>query len=364
MIGMVHSDLKRYFHFSQLGFVLALLIFLGQIASKFPLIFTTEILRFIYKGDWLNTVFYISMAISVISLLGYIKGSQKKVVMFLHMGLLSLAIMFKSVPAQCSALFQGGITVGLDWLIIDLLVTAVIFTPFELFFPVKAEQSKFHEDWKTDLTYFVIFDLGIKFILFAIRFPAEFFFNNPNWNQMHLWVSSIAFVPQLLLALVIADLFQYLRHFTAHKVQFMWKFHSIHHSPKHIDWLSGSRSHLLDLIVDRAFIFIPLYVLGFSKGVFVAYTSIVSLQSVWAHSNSHIDLGWLKYVIVTPQFHHWHHAKDKLAHDKNFAVHFPVIDMIFGTYHPLSSGFPKETGIEDENFPKKGYIKQFLYPFK
>jgi lathosterol oxidase len=69
-------------------------------------------------------------------------------------------------------------------------------------------------------------------------------------------------------------------------------------------------------------------------------------------------------VIVTPQFHHWHHAKDKWAHDKNFAVHFPVIDMVFGTYHPLNSGFPKETGIEDEDFPKKGYIKQFLYPFK
>lgn len=259
---------------------------------------------------------------------------------------------------------DGHFTIGIDWLVIDFLITAVIFTPLELFKPLNPFQIKFHESWKLDLTYFVVFDLSIKFIVFAIKFPAEHFLNSPKLSDLHTFVQSAPFLIQLISALFIADLAKYLRHSAAHRIPFLWKFHSIHHSTEQIDWMAGSRSHLLDLILDRSFIYGAIYLLGFSNTVFMGYTTIVALQSVWAHSNSHINLGWLKYVIVTPQYHHWHHSKLKEAHDKNFAVHFPVIDMIFGTYYGFKHGFAKETGINDPEFPQFGYIKQFLYPFK
>ena len=81
-----------------------------------------------------------------------------------------------------------------------------------------------------------------------------------------------------------------------------------------------------------------------------------------AHTNSRISFGFLRYIFVTPQYHHWHHSKAKETHDKNFAIHFPFIDMIFGTYHLPQNKWPDEMGLEDERFPK-GYLRQQIYPF-
>ncbi|MFQ5552099.1 MAG: sterol desaturase family protein, partial [Gemmatimonadales bacterium] len=48
--------------------------------------------------------------------------------------------------------------------------------------------------------------------------------------------------------------------------RFLWRFHAVHHSIRTVDWLAGSRLHLVDILVTRAFSYIPLYVLGFSQG--------------------------------------------------------------------------------------------------
>lgn len=361
---MVHEDFKKYFSVWNLGVVISIVSFLEAIVIRFPQIFTTETIRFIYSFSQIEFIENIFILVSgIIGFIGLIKQSRRKLsVVILSLVFLSFGIL--NLPTSNVNFLNGKITIGLDWLLIDFVVTAIIFVPLEWLAPLKSNQSKFHEFWKTDLTYFIVFDLSIKFILFAIRFPAEYLFTNHFVLSIQHFIQNIPFVLQLLFALFIADLFQYARHFTSHKIPFLWRFHSIHHSPTKLDWLSGSRSHLFDLIFDRAVIFMPIYFLGFKESVFISYTAVVALQSVWAHTNSFVDLGWLKYVIVTPQYHRWHHAKEKVAHDKNFAVHFPVIDMIFGTYFSLKNGHPKSTGITENDFPDRGYLKQFIYPFK
>ena len=37
-------------------------------------------------------------------------------------------------------------------------------------------------------------------------------------------------------------------------------------------------------------------------------------------------------MVATPDFHHWHHADDPLAHHTNYAAFLPVWDIVFGTY--------------------------------
>jgi lathosterol oxidase len=116
------------------------------------------------------------------------------------------------------------------------------------------------------------------------------------------------------------------------------------------------------MIAVRAFSFLPLYICGFSKDVFTVYIVIVAVQAVMAHANTRINFGFLKYVFVTPQYHHWHHSDDPKAYDKNFAIHFPFIDMMFGTYYPMGNTWPESTGLGDVKFPK-GFVKQFAFPF-
>ena len=96
--------------------------------------------------------------------------------------------------------------------------------------------------------------------------------------------------------------------------------------------------------------------------MFITYIIIVSIQAVLAHANTRINFGFLRYIIVTPQYHHWHHSDDPKAFNKNFAIHFPFIDMIFGTYHPIGKSWPESTGLGEVKFPK-GFIRQFVFPF-
>ncbi|GAA5495851.1 hypothetical protein Rhal01_02030 [Rubritalea halochordaticola] len=84
--------------------------------------------------------------------------------------------------------------------------------------------------------------------------------------------------------------------------------------------------------MTRALVMLPLYLLGFEQAALNAYITLVGVQAVAIHANLGINFGWLRYIIATPQFHHWHHAKDHRYMDANYAVHLPVIDMIFGTY--------------------------------
>ena len=351
-------------HLNHLAIALSLTYLLAAVSFKFPLLFTTDILRFIYDRYDVSLCMNVWLLVSSMVVVLAIVKSQQTPHLWINGLILLMGVGVCQLQNSPLKLGSGMITIGLDWLIIDFVITAAIFTPLEILFPKEQPISVFQADWKLNLTYFMIFDLNIKFILFAIKFPANYFFSGLTWDWLHDKINVLPFPVALLVALIIADLAQYLRHFLAHKIPFLWRFHAVHHSSQTMNWLAGSRSHLIDLLLDRSFIFIPIYVLGFNESVLVAYTTIVALQSVWAHANSHIDLGWLKYVIVTPQYHHWHHAKDVAAHDKNFAVHFPFIDMIFGTYHSLKHGWPNETGIQEADFPKSNYLKQFLYPFK
>lgn len=253
-------------------------------------------------------------------------------------------------------------SIGLDWLLIDILVSAIIFIPIELFLPKRTEQSKFHSEWRTDLVYFIFGHLFVQTIGVAIQLPSVVLFKDSGLEGLQYFIQSIPFIPQLFLALFVSDLFQYGAHSLFHKVPFLWRFHSVHHSIKNIDWLAGSRLHLVDIIGVRSFSFLPLYICGFSYPVFATYIVIVSIQAVFAHANTRIDFGWLKYVIVTPQYHHWHHSSDPAAYDKNFAIHFPFIDMLFGTYYPIGDKWPEETGLGNTKFPR-GFVKQFIFPF-
>ncbi|BCM18527.1 sterol desaturase family protein [Mesorhizobium sp. J8] len=83
-------------------------------------------------------------------------------------------------------------------------------------------------------------------------------------------------------------------------------------------------------------------------------------QSVFIHSNTRIKFGPLRWLIASPQFHHWHHANDRQAYDKNFAAQLPVLDLIGGTLF-MPPHMPEKYGV-DEPVPQL-YHRQLVYPF-
>lgn len=332
------------------------------ICAYFPEYLTTADFRELYRPDYIKWGFLIVLTISfVFALISFILSKKTK------LGFIGILIIAGSIFLATGLPAYGNIesknfTIGLDWLLIDILISAIIFIPIELFLPKRPDQTKFHAEWRTDLVYFIISHLFIQITAVLIKFPAEKAFSTIGLGAIQTWVQDIWFLPQLFLALLISDLFQYTGHYFFHKIPYLWRFHSVHHSIINIDWLAGSRIHFVDLIVLRAFSYVPLYVLGFSTSVFNTYIIIVSLQAVLAHTNTRINFGFWKYVFVTPQYHHWHHSANREAFDKNFAIHFPFIDMLFGTYYPIGETWPEKTGLGETKFPK-GFVRQFVFPF-
>ncbi len=130
-----------------------------------------------------------------------------------------------------------------------------------------------------------------------------------------------------------------------------------------MDWLAGSRTHFVEVLVVRAMVMVPLYVCGFAEAAMNAYVILVGVQAVAIHANMGINFGPLRYILVTPQFHHWHHAKHDDYVDANYAVHLPVIDMIFGTYKCPKGEWPEAYGVVSDA-PPRSFWQQMWHPFR
>ena len=341
---------------------LGLLSFVGVICFKYPEWLTTPQFREVYTGESMKIVLTaVIIASFIFALISFMLSKQKRWAMI---GLLTCtaSIIIGGFQVNGRSVEKTNWHLGVDWLLLDLLLMAVIFVPIEMVFPKNKVQSKFHEEWKTDLIYFVVSHLFIQFFGVITQKPATLFFGWIGLSEVHLWVRSLPYVIELLLAFLITDLFQYAAHRFFHSHTYLWRFHSVHHSTKNMDWLAGSRTHFVDIFVTRSMTFIPLYVFGFSEITFNTYIIFMAIHAVLIHANTRINFGFVKYIFATPQYHHWHHCEDPKYYGKNFATIFPFIDMIFGTYYLPGKIWPEGTGLREANFPK-GYINQLVYPF-
>jgi lathosterol oxidase len=174
--------------------------------------------------------------------------------------------------------------------------------------------------------------------------PAMVFFDWARWPPLVARVSSLPFLVQFAGVLLVADLTQYWVHRAFHRVPFLWRLHRVHHSVEEMDWLAGSRLHLLDAIATRAASYVPIYVLGFDERAVLAYVVWVVIQATFIHANVRWELRALRRLLATPAFHHWHHSAEPEAVDCNFAVHLPLLDRLLGTYY-LPERWPRAYGL-------------------
>lgn len=343
---------------------LAILCFLGVIAFHFPEYLTTPELRDVYNTADIRQIMFFALLFSGGWSFSNILLNRKR-----NINLAAFFFVMITVALGGSRVHVGDYNhenayyLGLDWFILDLLGSSIIFVLLEKMFPLYKGQTLFRKAWQNDLIHFGFNHLLIGFMLLVVNFTIHYGFGWLVKHSLQEFIQSIWFFPQLLLCIFIADFVEYWTHRSYHEVPFLWKYHSIHHSSEVMDWLAGSRLHILEIIVTRVLILGALYVMGFSKNVLDMYILIVGFQSVFNHSNVHLNWGPLRYILVTPDFHHWHHSSDDIAIDKNYAAHFAFIDYIFGSAVDSEKQFPDKYGVVG-NYVPHGFLKQQLFPFK
>jgi sterol desaturase/sphingolipid hydroxylase (fatty acid hydroxylase superfamily) len=348
-----------------LALSLGFLSLLGVLAFHFPQYLTTPELRHEYSVDILRQALFVALLIAGgLSLANLIIGNRRNlnIVAFLFV-VVAVALGGSRVPVGDFP--EHTPYIGLDWFILDLLGSTTLFVVIEKLFPLYRGQTLFRPEWQTDLKHFAVNHFLVGLILLTVNFVIHHVFGWLVRSDFQQAVQHIWFVPQLLLCILVADLAQYWTHRAYHEIPYFWRYHSVHHSAKTMDWLAGSRQHMLELIVTRVCVLAPLFVLGFSEGVVNAYIIIVGFQAVFNHANVHLPWGPLKYLIVTPDFHHWHHSQDTEAIDRNYAAHYAFIDYVFGTAVkvPKDKPFPARYGVVGDYMPD-GFVNQQLFPFR
>ena len=254
---------------------------------------------------------------------------------------------------------------GLDWLLLGLLqilIIALVFRPFE----AKPDPQTFTDPVKSkwaDIFYTLIHRLGIfRLLMFFMFSPVFFWFDSQlhdlrfaRLNVENLWdgVTTIPWV-SFLIYLVILDFAEYLYHRASHHWNWWWQLHTLHHSQRYMTSWSDNRNNVLDdLGHSGVFALIALFI-GVEPIQYFWLIMISQLIQSWYHGNFNVDLGWGKYVFVSPIYHRLHHAiglghevpgKPGVLGGCNFGILFTWWDIIFGTAIFDKKTHP--TGVKD-----------------
>ena len=264
-------------------------------------------------------------------------------------------------PARLLATALLAAAVAIDRSAVFLVVVLfVLVVPFERLFP-RHRQPVRRPGLRTDLAYAVAapaFTAVGTIVGLVVGIASLFWLPGLLLRPL---VSMLPGIVRLVVGFALFDLTIYWLHRFSHEVPFLWRFHAVHHSTAHLDWISGVRNHPLDgaLLAPP---FVLLAAAGFPLEFTGALTVVQVLTGLFLHANVRWRWRALQRIVITPEFHHWHHSSEREAINTNYSVFLPLWDIAFGTYRVPADRRPKQYGI-GEPMPT-GIINQLRYPLR
>ncbi len=350
-----------------MAYIAAFLAVMGMLAVlsfHFPQFLTTPQLREIYSEEQMRLLLFSGLTLgSVLAIIGVVFSQMKR------LSLLALAILVTAwLSGGANVPLDGPVRspafyISLDWLLLDLLLIATLFINVELFFRLKKDQVILRREWRVDLAHYVANHMFNGLLVVVLFIPAQSLERMIGLQSIQAFFSTLYLPLQVLLIMFVTDLAQYWVHRAFHQVPLLWRFHRIHHSVEVMDWLAGSRLHILDVLVTRSISLMPMVLLGFSPEAINIYLPILALQSVFIHCNLKFEFASLQRIVTTPKYHHWHHTSDPGCIDRNFAVSLPVLDVMFGTYYSPPGEWPKQYGSTGPKI-HPNYFVHLITPFR
>lgn len=350
--------------FAYLSAGLGMLAFLGVLCFHFPDLLTSREFRATYEESFARQLLLIGIiAAFIFGTIAILRGRDRRVALF---GVCSaaVAVLLGGATVHFTKIESTPYSLGLDWFVISLFFSTIVFVPIERALYVR-DMSPLRPEWRTDLEYYFVSHVLVQFVLIAVTASTSTMDSLVAFPSLKQNVQSLPIWLQFLAAVFFADLAQAGLHRIYHKVPWLWRFHAVHHSSRHMDWLAGSRVHIVEILLTRSAVLLPLVLLGFSPAAVNAYVILVGVQAVLVHANLKLNFGWLEYLLVTPRYHHWHHARAAEFVDVNYAIHLPLVDMLMGTFkRPPARQWPQEYGVLKLETIPKGLIAQTLMPLR
>lgn len=244
----------------------------------------------------------------------------------------------------------------------------------ERWLPVSARQRDLTRGFYQDLGWYAV-DYIRQLTWIPLLFALLFAVKHSLLGSRDLIPAGAMPAPILWIVGILAgDVLAYWSHRLRHRFDILWNFHSIHHSQRELNFFTQNRFHDVDTAIDLVIRMLPLVILHASWTAIGVYAAISLAHFRLYHSKIRSNYGMLRYLLVTPQSHRIHHARDTQKLNCNFGSFFSIWDRAFGTQYPRSDEYPQELGIKDEGFPieqdaplrdlPRILAAQMLYPFR
>jgi len=240
---------------------------------------------------------------------------------------------------------------------LSFLFLTLVFGPLEVVFAAK-QQRFFRPAWFTDTCFF----LGQRLFWDGLALWALSQFS--HWlvalrgGEFREAIGSQPWWLQAIEVVFLTDLIVYWGHRLQHRIGFLWRFHAVHHSAEHLDWLAAHREHPVDSLYTLALVNLPAFLLGFRLETLAGLIAFRGLWALYIHSNVRLPIGPFRILLGAPELHHWHHDRDRDA--GNYANLSPLMDILFGTYR-CPDHEPEHFGLREPT--AGGYVSQLVQPF-
>jgi len=252
----------------------------------------------------------------------------------------------------------------MSWAILSpLLIVAggLLLVALERLRPYEPRQRLLRVGFFTDFFWYTlvqswVLGIVIQHVIVAID-------SGTGLSRLHL-VSAWPVPAQLAFFWVTHDLYIYWFHRLQHRNRWFWRIHEAHHSGKDVDWLSGSRSHSLEILVNQTIEYAPIVLLGGHPDVALMKGVLDAIWGMYIHSNIDVRAGVLQYVLNGPQMHRWHHASEGVDERAvNYATKIAAWDWLFGTGF-LPEHKPRAYGLwGGEPFPEGRGLRAALVDY-
>ena len=180
-----------------------------------------------------------------------------------------------------------------------------------------------------------------------------------------LWPADWPLFPQLVLALVVGELFEYSFHRLMHENEWLWRFHATHHSAPRLYWLNAVRFHPVDLFFIGTVRLAALVLLGCGEAVIALDVVFSAIHGSFQHANLQLRLGPLNWIFSMAELHRWHHSKTVEEANHNYGGNVIFWDVVFGTrFLPTDRRPPSDIGIADLPAFPTGFWANLAAPFR
>jgi sterol desaturase/sphingolipid hydroxylase (fatty acid hydroxylase superfamily) len=235
------------------------------------------------------------------------------------------------------------------WLLATFVATFAVVNVLEAHFPRRDESSNRARRWGNNIALAILTISLTNYFQVLLNLTAAWWVDEKDFGLLAFWDPGPLL--SLLLTFLVLELSGYIYHRLLHAIPWLWRLHAVHHSDTGFDFSLAYRNHPLAAAVLVTARMPVIVLLGAPMEYVFAYELTRIVQDLLSHSNVRIAPGWekyLRYVLVTPDFHRLHHSSDRRHTDSNFSSTFPWFDYLFGTAtdKPFEMQQRMEVGLE------------------